>query len=837
MALCFVSLYLPSASSQSAADSCSNGLTLGSLVPFNTTGLSCFQAWPSQDFILRFGKSGTGSNVVWTFVLSAPDNGGYISIGFSPTGRMVGSSAVAGWVTSAGAGSARQYYLGGTSSRSCPPDQGKLTLARGAAAPTIVSKGSRLYLAFQLAGQPLTDVVYAVGPRGSLPGSNGLLPQHQDMAAGTISLSGGSSSGSGSGSPATGGGDGEGDGDGEGKDKSKGAGEGSDDDGKGERRTSPSSASSSGASGGGAFLNAKRRHGVLAIVSWGVMVPAGVALARFFKRFDPFWFYAHVVAQGLGFVLGVLAVVAGFRLDDDEGPVATHKAIGIVVLVCACLQVMALLARPAKETKARRYWNWYHHNVGRVAIALGVANIFYGLSLANEGQEWSYVYGIFIGIFAVVYLVLEEWRRRIHIEFTNDEQVIYRQIGNHSPGTPSTCGPAANLTKSSQAEPADEPEATDQIHTANMKPRSCSSSISSALLVLLLCCFCSSVATANSCASSGSLAAAVSRLIPFDTSNLTCFDAWTSQGFIVRYGKSGHNTWSFVLSAPDGGGYVAVGFSSDGAMVGSSAVAGWTAGSGVGVAKQYRLGGTSSGSCPPDQGSLALVPGTTLLAAQASRLYLAFQFTAAQPAPYLIYAVGPSGAQLSNNYLVRHSSYASAAVNYATGVASSASSSSFDLKKWHGAMAGLGWGVLMPVGVALARYFKRRDPFWFYAHISVQGVGFVLGTVGVVAGFRLNDDVPGADSHQALGIAILIFGCLQVLAFLARPDKGSKVRRYWNWYHHNVGRAAVACAVANVFVGLSIAHEAAAAGAFYGIFLAVWVVASVVLEIRLWRTG
>ncbi|CAD6235551.1 unnamed protein product [Miscanthus lutarioriparius] len=410
VALCFAASNLPPASS---ADSCSNGLSLGSLVPFNTTGLTCFQAWPSQDFVLRFGKAAPGSNA-WSFVLSAPDNGGYISIGFSPTGRMVGSSAVAGWVTAAGAGSARQYYLGGTTSRSCPPDQGKLTLASGAAAPTVVSKGSRLYLAFQLAGQPLTDIVYAVGPSGTLPGSNGLLPQHQDMAAGTISLSGGTSGG---GSPATGGGDDDDDGGegGEGKGKSNRSGEGSGDggedgdEGKGQRRTSSASASSSS---GGAFQSAARRHGVLALVSWGVMVPAGVALARFFKRFDPFWFYAHVVAQGLGFLLGVVAVVAGFRLDDDEGPVITHKAIGVAVLVCAFLQVMALLARPAKETKASRYWNWYHHNVGRVAVVLGVANIFYGLSLANERQEWSYVYGIFIGVFAVVYLVLEEWRRR-----------------------------------------------------------------------------------------------------------------------------------------------------------------------------------------------------------------------------------------------------------------------------------------------------------------------------------------------------------------------------------------------------------------------------------------
>ncbi|XP_062208692.1 cytochrome b561 and DOMON domain-containing protein At3g07570-like [Phragmites australis] len=411
MALSFAGSNLPLASSQSGADSCGNALSLGSLVPFNTTGLACFQAWTSQDFILRFSKAASGSNV-WSFVLSAPDNGGYISIGFSPTGRMVGSSAVVGWVTAAGAGSAKQYYLGGTSSRACPPDQGKLALA-SAAAPTIVSKGSRLYLAFQITGQPLTNVVYAVGPSGSLPGSNGLLPEHQGMSAGTISLSGGTSGG---GSPATGGGDDDDDGDedGEGQDKRNGSEEGSGDggEGKGESRTSPTSASSSGASGGSAVLSAKRRHGVLAVISWGVMIPVGVALARFFKRFDRFWFYAHIVAQGLGFVLGVVAVVAGFKLDDDDGPVAIHKAIGIVILVCACLQVMALLARPAKETKARRYWNWYHHNVGRVAIALGVANIFYGLSLAKEGQEWSYGYGILVGIFAVVYLVLEEWRRR-----------------------------------------------------------------------------------------------------------------------------------------------------------------------------------------------------------------------------------------------------------------------------------------------------------------------------------------------------------------------------------------------------------------------------------------
>ncbi|KAF8755851.1 hypothetical protein HU200_011327 [Digitaria exilis] len=104
-------------------------------------------------------------------------------------------------------------------------------------------------------------------------------------------------------------------------------------------------------------------------VSWGAMVPAGVAFARFLKRFDPFWFYAHAVAQA-----------------------------------------------SAKETKARRYWNLYHHSVGRVAVALASPTSSMAL-VGDERQEWSYVYGVFIGVFAVVYLVLEEWRPQALIRF------------------------------------------------------------------------------------------------------------------------------------------------------------------------------------------------------------------------------------------------------------------------------------------------------------------------------------------------------------------------------------------------------------------------------------
>lgn len=68
---------------------------------------------------------------------------------------------------------------------------------------------------------------------------------------------------------------------------------------------------------------------------------------------------------------------------------------------------MAFLARPNKDAKVRRYWNWYHYWVGRAAIACAVGNIFYGLDLAGEESSWSIGYGIFLGFWGVICLVLE----------------------------------------------------------------------------------------------------------------------------------------------------------------------------------------------------------------------------------------------------------------------------------------------------------------------------------------------------------------------------------------------------------------------------------------------
>ncbi|CAM0904028.1 unnamed protein product [Alopecurus aequalis] len=360
----------------------------------------------------------------------------------------------------------------------------------------------------------------------------------------------------------------------------------------------------------------------------------------------------------------------------------------------------------------------------------------------------------------------------------------------------------------------------------------------SSLRLLLLCllgfCFAVSHQKSDSCAGE----VPVAHLVPFDTSASRCITLWKQEDFILRYKNTATNQWSFVLSAPDKRSWVAVGFSGKGEMVGSSAMVAWSSSSGKGVAKEYYLQGRSPEAVTPDDGRLTLVRNRTVTVFSSGRLYLAFELSTDHPQPYLIYAVGYEGSLPSSpdHTLQMHRDMGSRSFNYASATLSSGgglSDSGFPTKRWHGLLSMMSWGVLLPMGMMVARYFRRQDPYWFYCHMAVQGIGFLVGIAAVVLGFRLDDDgLNNIDVHKAIGIAILAMASLQVTAVLARPNKTSKVRRFWNWYHHNIGRVAIVLAMVNVFLGLTIAKEVSAYIVSYGVFVAVWVMAVVAFEFK-----
>lgn len=88
------------------------------------------------------------------------------------------------------------------------------------------------------------------------------------------------------------------------------------------------------------------------------------------------------------------------------------------------------------------------------------------------------------------------------------------------------------------------------------------------------------------------------------------------------------------------------------------------------------------------------------------------------------------------------------------------------LKRSHGILNMLGWGILLPIGVLVARHMRQWDPIWFYSHSIIQSFGFVLGVAGVICGIVLEDRLgANVNKHKGLGIFILTLGCLQVCLF------------------------------------------------------------------------
>ncbi|KAL8137165.1 hypothetical protein V2J09_003166 [Rumex salicifolius] len=329
-------------------------------------------------------------------------------------------------------------------------------------------------------------------------------------------------------------------------------------------------------------------------------------------------------------------------------------------------------------------------------------------------------------------------------------------------------------------------------------------------------------------------------VVSFDTVSLFCLSVWQSHNFILRYRQISANTWSFLLSAPNQGGYVAIGFSGSGQMVGSSAIVGWPVSGSSGLIKQYYLAGKSPSTVIPDQGALQVVANSTAVIVQSSRIYLAFQLATSQPSNRIIYSVGsPNLLPQSPSYLLQqHIDQTSVQISYGTGQIVVQASPYTGLKRTHGAISMLAWGILAPLGAMSARYFKKWNPTWFHYHILIQILAFTLGVTGVILGIVLEGVLNIGDAiirHKILGIAILVLGCLQVTAILARPTKDSKARKYWNWYHHYTGRVLIILAVANSFYGLTLGHEDVSWILSYGLILFFLVIAALSFEMNLRR--
>lgn len=272
----------------------------------------------------------------------------------------------------------------------------------------------------------------------------------------------------------------------------------------------------------------------------------------------------------------------------------------------------------------------------------------------------------------------------------------------------------------------------------------------------------------------------LSSFLPLPYSNLrnmVCKRLWNS--FMLRYSHAEGNLITIVLSTAYTSGWVGMGFSRDGMMLNSSCMVGWITPEGRSRIKQYYIEGFTPSEIKPDKGELPLTSVPPYLAVEGASIYLAFQLKFATPINRQPILLAYSSKYPQHHHLTIHDDKTTIYLDFSSGHSTDSSSTSTadygfgSMKKTHGVLSLLGWGLFLPCGAILARYLRHKEPLWYYLHVTIQFIGFILGVAAIVVGLSLDHRLHAhITAHKTLGIFVLVFAILQVclltLAFLTQ---------------------------------------------------------------------
>ncbi len=149
-------------------------------------------------------------------------------------------------------------------------------------------------------------------------------------------------------------------------------------------------------------------HGIANILAWGLLLPLGVLVARFYKVFrrqnwpaevhNMSWWFWHQVLQYAG--LGAFAIALLTVIYENRGlHLATlHGKLGLLLVVLALHQFVSAMLRGDTEDHytmnlRRLVFELVHKSVGYAALALAPAVIVLGLDLAGA-PAWVVAVGL-----------------------------------------------------------------------------------------------------------------------------------------------------------------------------------------------------------------------------------------------------------------------------------------------------------------------------------------------------------------------------------------------------------------------------------------------------------
>jgi hypothetical protein len=177
---------------------------------------------------------------------------------------------------------------------------------------------------------------------------------------------------------------------------------------------------------------------------------------------------------------------------------------------------------------------------------------------------------------------------------------------------------------------------------------------------------------------------------------------------------------------------------------------------------------------------------------------------------------------------------------------------------WHARCMVLAWGVLMPLGALIARFYKITprqkwpqeldNKAWWHSHRVLQYSGVFVMSIGAALAWQQGQGASAAAQwHAWAGWVLCVLGWFQVLAALLRGSKGGPTepqlrgdhydmtqhRVVFEHAHKGLGWLALLAAVAVTVSGLLIAD----APRWMLLVLCLWWVALVVVFVRLQSLG
>lgn len=161
-------------------------------------------------------------------------------------------------------------------------------------------------------------------------------------------------------------------------------------------------------------------HAGFMVVSWGIVLPLGVAIARFLKHYpDGLWFKLHRGIQIGGLTVAVIGwaiALANFNVFGDVGMRNYyHGILGMIVMILGILQPINAFVRPhnpeegQSKSQLRRAWEILHKTSGYVAVLLAAFTIILGTFLLPSTADqitFQAVYGVVVVILVVSIVLL-----------------------------------------------------------------------------------------------------------------------------------------------------------------------------------------------------------------------------------------------------------------------------------------------------------------------------------------------------------------------------------------------------------------------------------------------